>query len=213
MATTKAQFGVIEGTMVYVKVAQPDNAYQSTEKEWSVEVIVSEDVADQWETEFKKQPARKIKASEFEAKYKIPVPDHLKGEKNVYGIKLKRKATNDGVPVDEHFRPKVYVDMADGERIECGLSRLCANGSFGKVSYYISDNSYGRFSRLQNLLFSEEGFKEYVAAGGGNVGGNEFGDAKAVKVEAPRESATNARIAKPAKKVKIEDEDNSQSPF
>lgn len=193
MANTKSQFGVIEGTLVYVKVAQPDNAYQSTEKEWSVEVIVDEDTADKWDEEFKKQPAKKIKASEFESKYKIPVPEHLKGEKNVYGIKLKRKATNDGVPVDEHFRPKVYIDNSDGERVEVGLSRLCANGSYGKVSYYISDNAYGRFSRLQNLLFSEDGFKEYVAAGGGNVAGGEFGEAKPVKVEPARKEATEAR--------------------
>lgn len=211
MANTKSQFGVIEGTLVYVKVAQPDNAYQSNEKEWSVEVIVDEDTADKWDEEFKKQPAKKIKASEFEAKYKIPVPDHLKGEKNVYGIKLKRKATNDGVAVDEHFRPKVFIDMDNGDRVEVGLSRLCANGSFGKVSYYISDNAYGRFSRLQNLLFTEECFKEYVTTGGGSAPGGEFGEAKPVKVEPARKEATEARKTKA--KAEPEEDLSDSAPF
>lgn len=213
MAANKSQFGVLEGTMVYVKVAQPDSAYQSDEKEWSVEVIVDEDTADKWDSEFKKQPAKKIKATDFEAKYKIPVPDHLKGDKNVYGIKLKRKATNDGVPVDEHFRPKVYIDDADGERTEVGLSRLCANGCFGKVSYYISDNAYGRFSRLQNLLFTADGFKEYVAAGGGNVAGAEFGSVKPVKTEAPRKEATEARKPKVKQEEPEEDFEQDSAPF
>jgi len=207
----KAQFGVIEGTLVYAKVAQPDTAYQSTEKEWSIEVIVDEDTAEIWDEQFKKQPSKKIKVADFEAKYKIPCP--IEGVKNVYGIKLKRKATNDGVPVEESFRPKVYLDMADGERVEIGQSRLLANGCFGKVSYYISSNDFGTFSRLQNVLMDEGGFKEYVSTGGGNVGGAEFGSVKPVKVEAAREEATNARPAKKASKpVEQDDSDNSDTP-
>lgn len=212
MATNKAQFGVLEGTLVYAKIAQPDNAYQSDEKEWSIEVIVDEDTAEAWDEQFKKQPSKKIKAADFEAKYRIPCP--IEGVKNVYGIKLKRKATNDGVPVDDHFKPKVFLDMADGERVDISESRLLANGSFGKVSYYISENTYGRFSRLQNVLLDEAGFKEYVPAGGASSApGGEFGSVKPVKVEPAREEATKARPAKVAKPVVQEDQDDSGSPF
>ena len=215
MATKQSQYGSVEGTFVYAKVGQPDTKYQSTEKEWSIEVIVDEDTADAWNEQFKKQPAKKIKASEFEAKYKIPVPSELKNEKNVFGIKLKRQATNDGVPVDEQFRPKVFVDDSEGTRTEIGQSRLIANGSFGKVSYYISTNDFGTFARLQNVLMEEDNFKEYESSGG-NKAGDEFGS-KPVKVEAPRKEVLEARPEKaaPAKKAKaahVED-DSMDAPF
>lgn len=216
MATKeKSKLGVIEGTFVYAKVGQPDTKYQSTEKEWSIEVIVSEEIADTWDEQFKKQPSKKIKATEFESKYKIPLPAHLKGEKSVYGIKLKRQATNDGVAVDESFRPKIYVDDSEGNRTEIGQSRLIANGSFGKVSYFISTNDFGTFSRLQNVLMTEDNFIEYeskVSSGGGA----EFGEAKSVKYEEPKETVLKARPEKPVKKVVEEDEsldETLNSPF
>lgn len=218
MATKqKSQYGTIEGTFVYAKVGQPDTKYQSTDKEWSIEVIVDEDTADAWDAQFKKQPAKKIKASEFEAKYKIPVPDALKNEKNVFGIKLKRQATNDGVPVDDEFRPKVFVDDTEGNRTEIGQSRLIANGSFGKVSYYISSNDYGTFARLQNVLMEEANFIEYESSGGSGKAGDEFGS-KPVKTEAPRKEVLEARPEKvatksKAKPVMLEDDDLENSPF
>ncbi len=129
---------------------------------------------------------------------------------------MKRQATNDGVPVDEGFRPKVFVDDADGERTEIGQSRKVANGSYGKVSYYISTNTFGTFSRLQNVLMDEKDFIEYE---GGGSAGDEFGS-KPVKVEAPKESTMNARPEKPKKAApkKVEEEvgdssDSDESPF
>lgn len=215
MAEKQSKFGIVEGTLMYAKVGQPDTKYQSTEKEWSIEVIVDEDTADAWDEQFKKQASKKIKAADFEAKYKIPCP--IKGAKNVFSIKLKRAATNDGVPVDDNFRPKVFVDSVgeDGEdvRTEIGQSRKIANGSVGKVSYYISSNDFGTFARLQNVLMTEEGFKEYEATGG--AAGDEFGS-KPVKVEAAREEVMKARPEKPVKKPKVEEdssEDSSESPF
>jgi hypothetical protein len=210
----KAQFGVLEGTLVYVKVAQPDTKYESTDLEWSVEVIVDEETAEGWDEQFKKQPSKKVKVADFEQRYKIPCP--IEGVKNVYSIKLKRAATNDGVPVDEKFAPKVFLDDEDGERTDITRSRLLANGSFGKVSYYISENGFGRFSRLQNVLLDTKGFKEYIRSGGTGVApGGEFGEVKAVKVEPASEAATNSRPAKPAKKLVVEQEsdDSESSPF
>lgn len=215
MANAKAAKGyidVIEGTVVYAKVNVPDTKYQSTEKEWSIEVITDEDTAEAWDEKFQKQKSKKIKAADFEAKYRIPCP--IAGVKNVYSIKLKRAATKDGVEVDEKFKPKVYIDDANGERTEVGASRLIANGSFGKVSFYVSSNDFGTFARLQNCLFQEDKFIEYQSnASGSGASGNEFGS-KPVKVEAPRESANQPRPVKPVKKAVEEDDEVSlDAPF
>lgn len=211
MATApKAQYGVLEGTLVYAKIAQPDTKYQSEDKEWSIEIIVDEDTAEAHDEKFKKQPSKKLKAADFEARYKIPCP--IAGVKNVYSIKLKRDATKDGEPVDAKFAPKVFLEDEDG-RTDITLSRLIANGSYGKVSYYISENGFGTFARLQNVLMDTEGFKEYVRSGGGAPGDEFGGSGKPVKVEAPKESATNSRPAKVAKAPVQEEEDTESSPF
>ena len=213
MTEKKKTFGVIEGMLVYAKIAEPSTKYQSKDTEYTISVIVNEDVADAWDAEFKKQPAKKIKASEFESKYKVALPDNLKKEKNVYEIKLKRDATKDGEPFYPEGRPKVFVDYSNGDRVDITESRLIANGSFGKVSYRINSTEFGIFAKLANVLMDEEGFKEYVSTGG--VAGSEFGDAKEVKVEASRKEATQARAQKAQKEEAPEpqeDEDES-APF
>ncbi len=214
MTDKKKTFGVVEGMLVYAKIAEPSQKYQSKDTEYTISVIVDEDSADAWDAEFKKQPAKKIKASEFEGKYKIALPDNLKGEKNVYEIKLKRDATKDGEEFYPENRPKVFVDYANGDRVDITESRLIANGSYGKVSYRINTNDFGTFAKLANVLMDEEGFKEYVSTGG--AAGSEFGDVKEVKKEAPRKEATQARASK--EKVKEEspeasEEDTSEAPF
>lgn len=213
MADNKQNFGVLEGTLVYAKLAEASPKYQSKDTEYTVSVIVSEDVADEWDSKFKKQPAKKIKASEFEAKYKTELPAALKGGKNVYEIKLKKDATKDGEPFYPEHRPKVFLDDSEGNRVDITESRLIANGTYGKVSYRISSNDFGTFAKLNNVLIQEADFKEYVSTSGG--AGSEFGDSKPVKVEAPKESATKARANKEAAKVKetpVED-DLSDAPF
>ena len=214
MADKKQTFGVVEGTLVYAKLAESTKKYQSNDEEYVISIIINEDQADAWEEEFKKQPAKKVKAADFEEKYKIPLPEQFKGEKNVYELKLKKDAIKDGVPFYPEHRPKVFVDYDNGDRIEITESRLMQNGCFGKVSYRISENDFGRFAKLNNVLMNEDGFKEYVSTGGGQAG-SEFGDTKEVKKEAPRKEATQARAAKAPKKEVEEDEadGSDSSPF
>ena len=210
MATAKAKndYGVLEGTIVFAKIAQSDKKYQSEDREYSITVIVDEDTADEWDAKFKKQPSKKIKASEFEEKYKTACP--IKGAKNVFAITLKKDATKNGEPFNPEYRPKVFLDTAE-ERVEITESRLIANGSYGKVSYRITENSFGTFARLNNVLMTEEGFKEYVSTGGGKAG-SEFGDTKPVRKEEARKEATEARQDKPKKGVKQEPKDNDVDP-
>ena len=189
----KKSFGVLEGTLAYAKIAQPDLKYQSKDTEYSVQVIVDEDTADAWNEEFKKQPAKKIKVADFEEKYRFPCP--IEGVKNVFAITLKRDCTKDGELFYPENRPKVLLDTSDGERIDITESRLIANGSVGKVSYRINDNDYGTFAKLNNILMDEDGFVEYVSKGGG-ASGSEFGDEKPIKKEPAKASATQARKPK-----------------
>jgi len=212
MADKKQNFGVVEGMFVFAKVAEPSLKYQSKDTEYTISVIVDEDAADAWDEQFKKQPAKKIKASDFEGKYKVALPDNLKGEKNVYEIKLKKDATKDGEPFYPEHRPKVFVDYDNGDRVDITESRLIANGSVGKVSYRISTNDFGTFAKLNNVLMTEEGFKEYVSQGG--AAGSEFGD-KPVKKEEARKEATQARASKAKKEESEEQEeyDADSAPF
>jgi len=204
----KQVYGVLEGTLAYAKIAQADTKYQSKDTEYSIQVIVDEDAADAWDEQFKKQPAKKIKATEFEGKYKFPCP--IKGAKNVFAITLKRDATKDGEPFYPENRPKVFLDTEEG-RLDITESRLIANGSVGKVSYRINENDFGRFAKLANVLLNEDGFVEYVSTGGGKAG-SEFGDDKPVVKEAPREEATKARKPKAEKPVQETSEDGEDSP-
>lgn len=211
----KSQFGVVEGTLVYAKVAESTKKYQSNDEEYVISIIIDEDAADAWEAEFKKQPAKKVKAAEFEDKYKIPLPEQFKGHKNVYELKLKKDAIKDGVPFYPEHRPKVFVDYDNGDRVEITESRLIANGAFGKVSYRISENDFGRFAKLNNVLMTEEGFKEYIPTSSGGAG-SEFdgGTNREVKKEPPRKEATQARAAKAKEKEpEPQDDDSDSSPF
>lgn len=210
MADKKSNFGVVEGMFVFAKLAEASLKYQSKDTEYVISVIVDEDTADKWDSEFKKQPAKKIKANEFEGKYKVALPVNLKGEKNVYEIKLKKDATKDGEPFYPEHRPKVFVDYDNGDRVDITESRLLANGSFGKVSYRVTSNDFGTFAKLANVLLTEEGFKEYVSQGG--APGNEFGS-KPVKKEEPRKEATQARAAKVKQEEHEEQEEGFDPPF
>lgn len=210
MADKKPNFGVLEGVAVYAKIAQADNKYESKDTEYSIGVIVDEDAADAWESVYKKQPPKKIKASEFEEKYKFPCP--IDGAKNVYQITLKKDAVVDGEEFMPEYRPKVFLDMNNGDRLDITESRLISNGSLVKVSYSISENKYGTFARLRNVLVEEDTFKEYESKG--VASGDEFGS-KAVTKEAPKASATSARKPK-AVKEDVENEsseDMSDAPF
>lgn len=223
MADKQQSYGVLEGVLAYAKIAQADTKYQSKDTEYSVQVIVDEDTADTWEAQFKKQPAKKIKASEFESKYKFECP--IKGAKNVYAITLRRDATKDGEPFYPESRPKVFLDTDEG-RLDITESRLIANGSRGKVSYRVTENSFGTFAKLANVLLDVDGFIEYESKGGG--AGSEFGESKPVTKEPARKEATAARKPKEqepvvekavAKKPSApkqhvaEDDDDTEAPF
>lgn len=213
MATTaKATYGVLENcVLAYAKLAEPTNKFESKDLVYEVDCIVEKVVAKAWSKQFTKQKAKEFDKEDFEKKFKMSAP--FDGDE-VYVIKMRKAASKDGEMFDEKYRPQVLLDTADGERINITTSRLISNGSRAQVSYRITENSFGCFGMLNNLLLNEEGFIEYVS-GGGSVG-SEFGSNKPVKQEAPRREATEARASKAAPKpakVQESEEDLSDSPF
>lgn len=211
MATNKQTYGVLDNVVLtYVKVAEPTTKYQSTDLEYSIDAVVEKSVAKQWNKDFPKQKAKELEKEEFESKYKIEAP--FEGE-DVYVIKLKKAATKNGVAFDEKFRPRLLIENDDGERTDVTVSRLCSNGVKAKVSYRITENDFGRFGQLNNILVKEDDFVEYVSQSGGV--GSEFGGKPVAASEPAKESATKARANKETTKVTpvSVDDDSDQAPF
>lgn len=202
----KNTYGVLSNVVLaYAKLAEPTKKYQSEDLVYEVDCIVEKSVAKAWNKQFAKQKAKEFEVDEFKTKFKMEPP--FDGDE-VFVIKMRKAATKDGKVFDEKYRPKVLLDTADGERVDITTSRLISNGSKAKVSYRITENSFGVFGQLNNILMDEDGFKEYVSTGGG-VSGSEFGDVKPIKVEPAKDSATKARADKAKPKVEHEDEDSS----
>lgn len=216
MATAaKATYGVLDNVVLaYAKLAEPTNKYESKDLVYEVDCIVEKAVAKAWTKQFPKQRAKEYDKEDFEKKFKMDAP--FDGDE-VFVIKMRKAASKDGEMFDEKYRPQVLLDTKDGERVNITTSRLISNGSLAKVSYRITENSFGCFGMLNNVLMDEDGFKEYVSAGGAT--GAEFGSAKEVKQEAPRKEATEARAnkeaEKPKKPAKVVEDDISEdeSPF
>ena len=188
----------ITGVLAYVKIQEPATKYQSDEKEWVVDVIVDEDTADNWTEEFGKQPAKAVKTSDFEEIYKIapPFPD----AKKQYVIKLRKACTyKDGNPLPEWAYPKVLMQDEDGEFVNITADKLVGNGSIGTVTYDFTENSYGKFARLRNVLV--ESLVEYEKTSGSVD--PELAKAAKAKGAAPK-SAKPA--AKPAPKQDLDED-------
>lgn len=165
---------IAQGLVAFAKVLIPAKKYQKQDEfELSIDVVVSEDDADIWDEKFKKQTARTVKTSEFENiyKFKAPFPD----QKKQFIIRLKRDTTyKDGNPVPEEYWPKVFK-LEGSKRKEFGsyLKKNnigIANGSTAKVSFEVSDNDFGTFARLKNILVTN--LIEYKGRG---EAGDEFG--------------------------------------
>lgn len=209
----KNQYGVLDNVVLaYAKVGEPVKKFQSEDLVYEVDCIVDKATAKAFGKQFTKQKPKEYDAEEFQQKFKMEPPF---GGDEVYVIKMRKPASKDGEMYDEKFRPRVLLDTKDGERVEITTSRLISNGSKAKVSYRVTDNSFGTFAQLNNILMDEDGFVEYKSSGGGTPG-SEFGGSKPVKAEAPREEVTSGRAARSAAKPAPEPsggDDSEDPPF
>lgn len=200
---------------LYTNIQQPKNKYQSEEKEWSVQVVVSKEEAKAWNKKFPKQKAKQFDNDEFTEKFDIDPP--FKNQEEQFTIKLARGTTyKDGNPIPDKYAPKVYLKVGNGKVQDITKTKLVANGSTGKAAYDVVENSFGTFAKLNSICV--EHLIEYIPAGGS---GSPFGTVVEDEVDAERQEtfASSNAPAKPKapvkqKQVELEDEEDFDSaPF
>ncbi len=217
--TQETQPQTISGVFAYAKIQEPAFKYQSTtEKEFSIDIIVDKATAKAFGKQFGKQKGKTVDNDEFEEIYKMPPPFSDQDEQ--YVLKLKRPAQyKDGRPLPESYWPKV-MQKKGGKAVPVPREVLVGNGSVGKVSYDVTENDFGTFAKLKNILVEE--LVEYKKSGGSGAddfglelevptadefGSADDGEGKSVKV--PTKAVKTS--AKPSKKV--DETEESESPF
>ena len=178
-------------TLAFVKVAESDKKYQSEDREYSLNAIVSKADAKAFKKKFPKQSVKDYENDEFKEKFKIdpPFPD----QDEQYVLKLSKVHIKDGVEVNPKYRPRVYLDDGKGNLTDITTSRLVANGSKGDVAYRVSENSFGVFAYLDAVRLTE--FIEYKKDGAANPFGG-----RVVAVEEDNPEATQARSSRESEK-------------
>ena len=218
--TQETQPQTISGVFAYAKIQEPAFKYQSTtEKEFSIDIIVDKATAKAFGKQFPKQKGKTVDNDDFEDIYKFPPPYPEQDEQHI--LKLKRPAQyKDGKPLPESYWPKV-MQKKGGKAVQIPREVLVGNGSTGKVSYDVNENDYGTFAKLKNILV--EDLKEYKKSGGSGADdfgleleeptADEFGsadDGEGNEVKVPAKAAKTS--TKVTKKPPVDDEDSS-SPF
>ena len=219
--TQETQPQTISGVFAYAKIQEPAFKYQSTtEKEFSIDIIVDKATAKAFGKQFPKQKGKVVDNDEFEEIYKMPPPFSDQDEQFV--LKLKRPAQyKDGKPLPESYWPKV-MQKKGGKAVQIPREVLVGNGSTGKVSYDVNENDYGTFAKLKNILV--EDLKEYKKTGGSGADDfglelevpttDEFGsadDGEGNEVKVPAKAAKTS--SKSSKKSPVDEEIDESSPF
>lgn len=219
--TQETQPQTISGVFAYAKIQEPAFKYQSTtEKEFSIDIIVDKATAKAFGKQFPKQKGKVVDNDDFEEIYKMPPPFPDQDEQFV--LKLKRPAQyKDGKPLPESYWPKV-MQKKGGKAVQIPREVLVGNGSTGKVSYDVNENDYGTFAKLKNILV--EDLKEYKKTGGSGADdfgleleeptADEFGsadDGEGNEVKVPAKAAKTS--TKTSKKPPVDEETDETSPF
>lgn len=206
----------------YTKMKNPVTAIKKTNLEVSVQVVMSEDDADNLLEVCPSANVKTYKADAFLEKFKFEAP--FKGQKKQYVASFKRMTSQNGVEFDSKYRPRVIHDGIDKT-----FDVEVANGSFGNVEYstyvakYMEEGKEVSKTICQLVGIEVTNLIEYVseksdAEGEGNT--TEVSTlAKGVKLaEVPKGQQAVVKQsdapAAPKKKVaKVEDDSSEESPF
>ena len=142
----------LKGTLVYVMLDAPRPCYdESKGQEWKASIVLTdEDVVDEFNDLYPKQSAKKVKAAEFEALYKCPLPEGA--GKNVWVVTLRKNTKlHNGNDVPDKYRPRVF-QRKGGVLVDITHTVLPANGSTGEISIDHYEGKMGNVARLKNVL-------------------------------------------------------------
>ena len=218
--TQETQPQTISGVFAYAKIQEPAFRYQSTtEKEFSIDIIVDKATAKAFGKQFPKQKGKQVDNDDFEEISKMPPP--FPDEDEQYILKLKRPAQyKDGKPLPESYWPKV-MQKKGGKAVQIPREVLVGNGSTGKVSYDVNENDFGTFAKLKNILV--EDLKEYKKNGGSGADDfgleleepttDEFGSADDGEGNEVKVPAKAAKTSTKGKKPPVDEEADETSPF
>ena len=166
----------------YTKFQQPAVIYdqkdlprnKQTHFEYTVELLVDEETADNYDEHFPKQASKKMTKQQVMKKFKAESDEDLEEigldpkQKKFYFIKKVQAAQKkSGEALPKQLRPRV-VEVVDGKPVDITFDKLVGNGSDVDLLLRVSQNpTYGSFSypavlKCVNLI-------EYKASGTGGV--------------------------------------------
>lgn len=160
-------------TAYYVKLQKPSPVFEqrdlgnrATKTEWTVDLVVSEETADEFDEVFTKQSSKKVSKADFMKRYKIEdeadLPDPK--AKKFFVIKVKHAAQDkDGNPINERLRPRA-VEIVDNKPVDITFDKLIGNNSKVDVLLRVSSNDFGTFNYLSVVKVTD--LIEYEGAGG-----------------------------------------------
>lgn len=229
-----------EGVLMYTKMTEERKGpvyeerklpkEKQTRWEYSVDVVVDEDTADQFDELFPKQSAKKFLKKAFMEQYKIEsdadFPEALDSKaKKFFVIKLRqgthyeekdkatKKKTGRWLPFSNEIRPRC-VEVVGDKKVDITLTKEVGNGSIGTVIAKVTTSDlYGNSAKLRGILVTN--LLEYSSNGGGSdnkdEGFNElFGDVEFD--ELPEASIIEKQEGVQGDNDEIESED-FESPF
>jgi hypothetical protein len=116
----------------YVKMKAPVKALNEKNTEVSVQVVMSEDDADNLLEACPSANVKSYKNDVFEDKFKFEAP--FEGKKQ-FVASFKKMVSRDGVDLPEDFRPRVIHAQEDGSKEDITFTTEIGNGSKGAVAY------------------------------------------------------------------------------
>lgn len=220
----------LSGTLVYVAVAEPKKAFQKPgtpfkPDEWSASVVLTDKKV---KKEFEKYAAsvdakvslKEVDSEDFERIYKTALPEGAGDEVWVVTLRKSTELGKTGKPVPEQFRPRVFLQTEEGNKIvrsDITSTKLVGNGSVGTISIdpFVRDNGTASLY-LKNVLVTD--LIEYVRQEGEYAeAGSEFDEDDETPVvvkEEPKPARKSAPTkSAPAKKAVVEDFADDDLPF
>lgn len=211
----------------YTKLKAPVTAIKKTNTEVSVQVVMSEDDADNLLEVCPSANVKSYKNDAFAEKFKFAAP--FTDQKKQFVASFKKMVSKDGVDLPEKFRPRAIHLKADGTKDDITFTTEIGNSSKGSVAYSTYSASYKEEGQnvtktlCQLVAIQVEDLVEYVSDKGDGDGASSDSDSpetvfgggvklsEAPKNQKPVIKQSEATAVK-KKPIPIEDED-SQSPF